>query len=310
MKRCMLSYALLWVLGVNALAQTQGIAFDSSRSWKKIVEKARDENKLIFVDCNDRRCEPCKQVTSRVFRLEDMGEIKKNQQVVLSYELRKGVPVIKLMINGHTYFFLFDTCAGITCVSDKLVNMEKLSYWQTGHSTQRMSGQVVMAEIPELVLGELVVKNKQAAVMSEYNPIFEQLGVDGTIGANIINDYVVTVDSKSKTITFDGEADASIARWNKLELWNNVPLLSIRVKGKNEIHDVSALFDTGNGTGAIGLPSVEGFEQWTREGIIGDVEEVGFIGTMVGGMVKPLIKDIFSIIFCRLRSVQNLITVC
>ena len=59
------------------------------------------------------------------------------------------------------------------------------------------------------------------------------------------------------------------------------------MQGKGEIHDVPALFDTGNGTGAIGLPSVEGFEQWTQAGIIGDVEEgVGFIGTMVGGMVK------------------------
>lgn len=66
-----------------------------------------------------------------------------------------------------------------------------------------------------------------------------------------------------------------------------MPLLSIRVKGKGEIHDVPALFDTGNGTGAIGLPSVEGFEQWTQAGIIGNVEEgTGFIGTMVGGMVK------------------------
>lgn len=32
---------------------------------------------------------------------------------------------------------------------------------------------------------------------------------------------------------------------------------------------------------------MEGFEQWTQTGIIGDVEEgIGFIGTMVGGMVK------------------------
>lgn len=210
-----------------------------------------------------------------------------DKEVVLSYEFRQGVPVVKVVINGHTYYFLFDTCAGITCVSDKLVNTEKLVYRQTGQSMQGMDGQVVMAEIPELLLGELVVKDKQAAVMSEHNPIFVHLGVDGTIGANIINDYVVTIDSRNKTITFAGQADASIMRWNKLELWNHVPLLSIQVKGKGEIHDVPALFDTGNGTGAIGLPSVEGFEQWTRAGIIGDVEEgVGFIGTMVGGMVK------------------------
>lgn len=206
---------------------------------------------------------------------------------VLDYELRQGVPVVKVVINGHTYYFLFDTCAGITCVSDKLVNAEKLAYQQTGNSMQGMDGQVVMAEIPELLLGELAVKNKQAAVMSECNPVFQHLGVDGTIGANIINGYVVTIDSRAKAITFSDQADASISRWDALRLWNNVPLLSIKVKGKGEIHDVPALFDTGNGTGAIGLPSVEGFEQWTQAGIIGDVEEgIGFIGTMVGGMVK------------------------
>lgn len=40
MKRCMLLNVLLWVLGVSAFAQTQGIAFETSRSWKKVVEKA------------------------------------------------------------------------------------------------------------------------------------------------------------------------------------------------------------------------------------------------------------------------------
>lgn len=215
------------------------------------------------------------------------NHIRLERDVTLNYEFRRGVPVVKVVINGHTYYFLFDTCAGITCVSDKLVNAEKLAYQQTGNSMQGMDGQIVMAEIPELLLGELAVKNKQAAVMSEHNPVFQHLGVDGTIGANIINGYVVTIDSRAKTITFSDQADASISRWDALRLWNNVPLLSIKVKGKGEIHDVPALFDTGNGTGAIGLPSVEGFEQWTQAGIIGDVEEgIGFIGTMVGGMVK------------------------
>ena len=215
------------------------------------------------------------------------NNVRLERDVTLNYEFRQGVPVVKVVINGHTYYFLFDTCAGITCVSDKLVNTEKLAYQQTGNSMQGMDGQVVMAEVPELSLGELTVQNKQAAVMSEHNPVFQHLDVDGTIGANIINDYVVTIDSRARTITFSSRADASIKRWNKLELWNNVPLLSIRVKGKGEVHDVPALFDTGNGTGAIGLPSVDGFEQWAQARIIGDVEEGnGFIGTMVGGMVK------------------------
>ena len=39
MKKCLLLNALLWVLGVSALAQTQGIAFEPVRSWKKVLEK-------------------------------------------------------------------------------------------------------------------------------------------------------------------------------------------------------------------------------------------------------------------------------
>lgn len=73
--------------------------------------------------------------------------------------------------------------------------------------------------------------------------------MDGTIGANIINDYVVTIDARNKTITFAGEADASITGWNKLELWNNVPLLSIKVKGKGEIHDVPGIVRHGKWNG-------------------------------------------------------------
>ena len=83
------------------------------------------------------------------------------RDVTLNYEFRQGVPVVKVVINGHTYYFLFDTCAGITCVSDKLVNTEKLAYQQTGNSMQGMDGQVVMAEVPELLLGELTVKNSR-----------------------------------------------------------------------------------------------------------------------------------------------------
>lgn len=209
-----------------------------------------------------------------------------DKEVTLGYEVRQGVPVVKVVINWHTYYFLFDTGAGVTCVSDRLANTEKLACRQSGQTMQGM-GQLMMAEVPELLLGELTVRNKQVAVMNERNPIFEHLGVDGIIGANVMNDYVVAIDARSKTIAFSSEADASITRWDTLKIWNDIPLISMKVKGKEEVYDVPALFDTGNGTGAIGLPSAEGFEQWTQAGIIGDVEEGdGFIGTMVGGMAS------------------------
>lgn len=208
-------------------------------------------------------------------------------ETILNYDDSQGVPIVKVVINGHTYSFLFDTCAGVSCVSDKLVNVEKLAYQQTGNTLQGMEGALTMAAIPELSLGEWVVRQKTAAVMSEHNQIFRTLKVDGIIGATIINDYVLTIDSRSKTITLARQADASITQWNTLKLWQTDPLISIKVRGKEEVYDVPALFDTGNGTGTIALPSAKGFEEWVTAGIISDVVKgEGFNAMMIGGVVK------------------------
>ena len=212
-------------------------------------------------------------------------------KAVLNYEERVGVPVVKVMINGHTYSFLFDTCAGYTCVSDKLVNTEKLAYQQTGNTVIGMQGTLNMAVVPELTMGGLTLKNQVAAVMSEQNPAFQTLGIDGIIGAPIINNYVVIIDSRSKMITLSGETDATIVRWDTLSLHGSDPLLAIKVQGKDELYDVPALFDTGNGTGAIALPSAQGFEEWAKAGVIGHVEKgEGFNAVMIGGISKTTDK--------------------
>ncbi len=214
-----------------------------------------------------------------------------NGKAVLSYEERVGVPIVKVVINGRTYYFLFDTCAGYTCVTDKLVNAEKLVYQQTGNTVTGMQGTLHMAAIPELTLGGLTIQNQVAAVMSEQNPTFLALGIDGIIGAPTINDYVLTIDSRSKTITLDSEADASIAQWDTLKLEGSDPLLAIKVQGKDDLYDVPALFDTGNGTGTITLPSAQGFEEWTKAGVIGQVEKgEGFNAMMIGGISKTTDK--------------------
>ncbi|MEI3422716.1 MAG: retropepsin-like aspartic protease [Butyricimonas faecihominis] len=208
-----------------------------------------------------------------------MGDSQASREITLNYEFRQGVPVVKVEINGHTYYFLFDTCAGITCVSDKLVNTEKLAYQQTGNAMQGMSDQVVMAEIPVLSLGGLVLKGRQAAVMSEHNPVFKHLGVDGTIGANVINEFVVTIDARNKTITLSDRVDPSISRWETLKLWNNVPLLSIKVQGKGEDHDVPALSTRGTERELSGCPRWKGLNNGHKRVLSGTWKK----GTVLSG---------------------------
>lgn len=219
------------------------------------------------------------------------NEIVHNGKAQFTYELREGVPIVKVIINGHTYSFLFDTCAGYNCVSDRLVNTEGLSYQQTGNSIAGMQGALNMTSIPSLSMGKVTFNNTEAAILSGNNPTFQVLGIDGIIGAPLINQYVLTIDSRSKMISIESEPDNSIEQWNEFKLHGLDPLLSIKVRGNEELYDVPALFDTGNGTGAINLPSAKGFEEWSEAGVIGDVEKgVGFNAMMIGGISKTTEK--------------------
>lgn len=52
MKRSFLLVFLLWIsIGGGVIAQNRSIRFEP-KDWKKAVEKARKENKLIFLDCH------------------------------------------------------------------------------------------------------------------------------------------------------------------------------------------------------------------------------------------------------------------
>lgn len=222
---------------------------------------------------------------------QQVAAVASEGKSVMRYDDRGGAPVVEVEINGHTYRFLFDTCAGYTCVSDKLVNLEKLPYQQTGNTVIGMEGNLQMTSVPQLTLGGMVVNNAVAAIMSAQNPAFVTLGVDGIIGAPLINNYVLTIDSRTKTITLDKEADASIDQWTELKMHGTDPLLATKVEGKGEWHDVPALFDTGNGTGTIALPSAQGFEEWTKAGIIVNVQKgEGFNAMMIGGVSKTTDK--------------------
>lgn len=204
----------------------------------------------------------------------------------LPYELREGAPVVQVMIGGHSYRFLFDTCAGYTCVTDRLVNTEKLPYAQTNNQLIGMQGSLTMTRIPQMSLGSLKVSNAVAAIMPEGNQIFTSLHVDGIIGAPVISQFVVTFDSRRQTIALADEADEGLKGWEELKFAGSDPVITARIKSTTQGSiEVPMLFDTGNGSGAAALPSVDGFRQWRDNGLITNVEEgKGFAAMMITGM--------------------------
>lgn len=66
----------LLFVGVVSGASSQeraGIEFFHG-SWEEVQEKAKEENKYIFVDCFTTWCGPCKMMSKNVFPLEEVGE--------------------------------------------------------------------------------------------------------------------------------------------------------------------------------------------------------------------------------------------
>ncbi len=80
MKYLFWSFLLLPLAGISqtstnkiTLANDQGIQFVSDLNWQEVIEKAKTENKMIFVDCYTTWCAPCKAMEKNVYHLDKVG---------------------------------------------------------------------------------------------------------------------------------------------------------------------------------------------------------------------------------------------
>jgi len=60
----------IWVSG----AKSQGIKFVTGLSWERIKEKAKNENKYIFLDMYTTWCGPCKMMDRDVYSAKEVGD--------------------------------------------------------------------------------------------------------------------------------------------------------------------------------------------------------------------------------------------
>ena len=58
--------------------------------WEKVMEKAKKENKLIFVDCYTDWCGPCERLAREVFPQKAMGDYMNPKFVCVKYDTDKG----------------------------------------------------------------------------------------------------------------------------------------------------------------------------------------------------------------------------
>lgn len=77
------------ILSNLAFAQQTGIVFEHD-SWNKIVQKARAEKKLIFMDAYTSWCGPCQRMTAGVFPDKMVGDYFNENFINAKIDMEEG----------------------------------------------------------------------------------------------------------------------------------------------------------------------------------------------------------------------------
>lgn len=83
------------VFVVEGAAQNRSITFEP-KDWKQAVEKAKGENKLIFLDCYTSWCGPCKNLAANIFTRDAVADFYNRYFVNVSMDMEKDVDGVML----------------------------------------------------------------------------------------------------------------------------------------------------------------------------------------------------------------------
>ena len=75
---------------LSAQESDKGISFHDNKPWKEILLLAKQENKLIFMDCYTGWCGPCKALAKNVFTQEKVGDFFNSRFINVKYDMEKG----------------------------------------------------------------------------------------------------------------------------------------------------------------------------------------------------------------------------
>jgi thioredoxin-related protein len=86
---------VLLCLPMLATAQEKGIRFEEGLTWEQIKTKAKNENKMIFVDCYATWCGPCKVMDKNVYPDDTVGSYMNERfiSVKIQMDITQSDPV-------------------------------------------------------------------------------------------------------------------------------------------------------------------------------------------------------------------------
>ena len=80
-------FLLIFLLPLLAFAQEKGIHFQHGLTWQQVKEKAKAENKYIFIDCFTTWCGPCRYMSANIFPLEEVGNVFNDKFISIKIQL-------------------------------------------------------------------------------------------------------------------------------------------------------------------------------------------------------------------------------
>jgi thiol-disulfide isomerase/thioredoxin len=75
---------------LSAQEGTEGIKFMANEPWQQVLQQAKSQGRLIFMDCYTDWCGPCKGLAREIFPLKDVGDFFNANFVNTKYDMEKG----------------------------------------------------------------------------------------------------------------------------------------------------------------------------------------------------------------------------
>ncbi|HEB62806.1 MAG TPA: thioredoxin family protein, partial [Bacteroidetes bacterium] len=100
---------ILFIFTYSSISIAQGMEF-YHESWEKALEKAKTENKLIFVDAYTKWCGPCKRMQKNIFPTKAAGDFYNKHfiNMKIDMESQEGMKWgLKYPVGAYpTFFFI------------------------------------------------------------------------------------------------------------------------------------------------------------------------------------------------------------
>lgn len=88
----------------------EGIVFFHG-SWKEVKDKAKQENKMIFMDAYASWCRPCKMMAKKIFTKAEVGQFFNQHFINVKMDMEKGEGVQlakKLQLKAYPTLYFFN----------------------------------------------------------------------------------------------------------------------------------------------------------------------------------------------------------